>query len=63
MHAIEPLVAPVKSGQRVGTVDVRLDDKSIAEFPLIALADVPTGGFFGRAWDSLRLWFGSGKSS
>ncbi len=63
MHATEPLVAPVTSGQRVGTVDVRLDDKSIAEFPLIALADVPAGGFFARTWDSLRLWFGSGKSS
>lgn len=63
MHATEPLIAPVKSGQRVGTVDVRLDDKSIAQFPLIALADVSSGGFFGRAWDSLRLWFGSGKSS
>jgi D-alanyl-D-alanine carboxypeptidase (penicillin-binding protein 5/6) len=63
MHATEPLIAPVTSGQRVGTVDVRLDDKSIAQFPLIALADVPSGGFFARAWDSLRLWFGSGKPS
>ncbi len=63
MHAAEPLLAPVTSGQRVGTVDVRLDDKSIAQFPLIALTDVPPAGFFGRAWDSLRLWFGSGKSS
>jgi len=63
MHATEPLVAPVKSGQRVGTVDVRLDDKSIAEFPLIALADVPAAGFFGRAWDSVRLWFAGSKRS
>ena len=63
MHATEPLIAPVTSGQRVGTVDVRLDDKSIGEFPLIALADVPSGGFFGRMWDSLRLWFGSGQST
>jgi len=63
MHATEPLVAPVKSGQRVGTVDVRLDDKSIAEFPLIALADVPAAGFFGRAWDSMRLWFAGSKPS
>jgi len=63
MHATEPLIAPVTSGQRVGTVDVRLDDKSIAQFPLIALADVPSGGFFSRTWDSLRLWFGSGKPS
>ncbi len=63
MHAVEPLVAPVQSGQRVGSVDVRLDDKSIAEFPLIALAEVPSGGFFARAWDSIRLWFGSGKDA
>ncbi|MEO6929585.1 MAG: D-alanyl-D-alanine carboxypeptidase, partial [Casimicrobiaceae bacterium] len=63
MHATEPLLAPVTSGQRVGTVDVRLDDKSIAEFPLIALADVPPAGLFGRAWDTLRLWFGGGKPS
>jgi serine-type D-Ala-D-Ala carboxypeptidase (penicillin-binding protein 5/6) len=63
MHAIEPLIAPVTSGQRVGTVDVRLDDKSIAQFPLIALADVAEGGFFSRSWDSLRLWFGKGKAS
>ena len=61
MHATEPLMAPVKSGQRVGTVDVRLDDKSIAQFPLIALADVPAAGFFGRAWDSVRLWFAGSK--
>ncbi|MEO6748731.1 MAG: D-alanyl-D-alanine carboxypeptidase family protein [Casimicrobiaceae bacterium] len=63
MHATEPLMAPVKSGQRVGTVDVRLDDKSIAQFPLIALADVPAAGFFGRAWDSVRLWFAGSKPS
>jgi D-alanyl-D-alanine carboxypeptidase (penicillin-binding protein 5/6) len=59
MHATEPLLAPIASGQRIGTVDVRLDDRSVAEFPLIALAEVPAAGFFGRTWDSLRLWFKS----
>ena len=62
MHATEPLIAPVASGQRVGTVEVKLDDRSVGEFPLIALNDVASGGLFGRAWDSLRLWFGSGKT-
>jgi len=29
----------------------------VAEFPLIALEDVPAAGIFGRAWDTIRLWF------
>jgi D-alanyl-D-alanine carboxypeptidase (penicillin-binding protein 5/6) len=29
----------------------------MAEFPLVALADVPAANVFGRAWDTVRLWF------
>ena len=61
LNATEPLLAPVASGQRVGTVTVRLDDRSVAEFPLIALAEVPEAGFLGRSWDSLRLMFNRAK--
>ncbi|MBS0322151.1 MAG: D-alanyl-D-alanine carboxypeptidase [Proteobacteria bacterium] len=57
LHADEPLLAPIKSGQPVGSVAVRLDDTTIAQFPLIALADVPEAGFAGRWWDALRLKF------
>ena len=46
-----------RSGQRVGTVKVALDGKPIGEFPLVALDDVPPASFFGRAWDTVRLWF------
>jgi len=56
MVATEPLVAPVAKGQRVGTVSVALEGKTVAEFPLLALDDVPTGNILGRAWDTLRLW-------
>jgi len=56
MAATEPLLAPVAKGQRVGTVRVALEGKPVAEFPLIALQDVPAGGFFDRAWDTVRLW-------
>jgi len=59
LEAQEPLVAPVTSGQRIGTVKVGLDGMRLAEFPLIALADVPPANLFGRAWDSVRLWFKS----
>jgi D-alanyl-D-alanine carboxypeptidase (penicillin-binding protein 5/6) len=47
----------VQRGQRVGTVRVGFDGKPVAEFPLIALEDVPPASFFGRMWDSVRLWF------
>ena len=56
MTASEPLLAPVTKGQRVGTVQVSLDGKSVAELPLVALADVPAANIFGRAWDTIRLW-------
>jgi D-alanyl-D-alanine carboxypeptidase (penicillin-binding protein 5/6) len=28
----------------------------MGEYPLIALESVPAAGFFGRTWDTLRLW-------
>jgi D-alanyl-D-alanine carboxypeptidase (penicillin-binding protein 5/6) len=57
MAATEPLVAPVARGQRVGTVKVALEGKPVADFPLVALQDVPPASVLGRAWDTMRLWF------
>ena len=57
MEAQDILVAPIARAQRVGTVKVALEGKPVAEFPLIALEEVPAAGFFGRAWDTIRLWF------
>ena len=56
MTATEPLLAPVAKGQRLGTVKVALDGKALAEFPLVALAEVPIANLFSRAWDTIRLW-------
>jgi D-alanyl-D-alanine carboxypeptidase (penicillin-binding protein 5/6) len=52
----QPLVAPLAQGQRVGTLRVSFDGKPLGEYPLVALQAVATAGFFGRAWDTLRLW-------
>ncbi len=57
LEAQEPLVAPVASGQHLGMVKVGFEGKTLAEFPLIALAEVPAGNLMMRAWDSVRLWF------
>ena len=64
LESKEPLVAPVLSGQPVGTVKVALEGKPVAQFPLIALEQVPLANLFGRAVDTVRLWFTShqGKS-
>ena len=56
METLEPLVAPVTRGQRVGVVRVTLDGKPVGEYPLQALADVPLTSILGRAWDTVRLW-------
>ncbi len=56
MEAVEPLVAPVARGQRVGVVRVTLDGKQVGEYPLQAMADIPPASLFGRAWDTVRLW-------
>jgi D-alanyl-D-alanine carboxypeptidase (penicillin-binding protein 5/6) len=54
--SLSPLVAPIAEGGRVGNLRVTLDGKPIGEYPVIALEEVPQAGFFGRAWDTLRLW-------
>jgi D-alanyl-D-alanine carboxypeptidase (penicillin-binding protein 5/6) len=53
----QPLVAPVSRGQQVATLKLAIDNRQIAEFPVVALAPVAVAGPIGRTWDTLRLWF------
>ncbi|MFM2398278.1 MAG: hypothetical protein RL341_435 [Pseudomonadota bacterium] len=53
----QPLVAPLAKGMKIGTLKVSADGALLAELPVQVLADVPLAGVFGRAWDSIRLWF------
>ncbi|WP_442595363.1 D-alanyl-D-alanine carboxypeptidase family protein [Parapusillimonas sp. JC17] len=53
----QPLVAPLKKGDRVGTVSLSLDGKVLREEPLYVLQDVPEAGFFGRIYDKILLMF------
>lgn len=50
------LYAPVRYGQRLGVLTLQLDDKVYAEYPLVALKDIPSGGMIQRAVDNLQLW-------
>ena len=57
LESKEPLIAPVQNGQPVGIVKVALEGKPVAEFPMIALEEVPLANLFGRAVDTVKLWF------
>jgi len=52
----QPLIAPLAQGQRVGMLRVSFEGKPLGEHPVVALEAVGAAGFFGRSWDTLRLW-------
>jgi D-alanyl-D-alanine carboxypeptidase (penicillin-binding protein 5/6) len=51
------LIAPIKQGDVIGKVEVKLEDQVVHSADLIALDTVEEGGFFRRLWDSIRLFF------
>ena len=59
MDVPKTLVAPIRKGQKIGTVKVTLDGKVVAQRPLVALNAVEEGGFFKRLWDEFWMWWES----
>ncbi|MCC7059779.1 MAG: D-alanyl-D-alanine carboxypeptidase [Burkholderiaceae bacterium] len=57
IERMQPLVAPIAQGQRIGTLRVKLGEQVIAERALLAQAAVEQAGWFGRTWDGLRMMF------
>ncbi len=53
----QPLIAPVKRGQRIATLRLTADNSHIADYPLVALESVEVAGLLGRTWDNLLLMF------
>jgi D-alanyl-D-alanine carboxypeptidase (penicillin-binding protein 5/6) len=53
----DPLVAPIESGQRLGTLTVSTAGGSVVRsVPLVAMEAVPLAGLLRRTWDAFRLW-------
>ena len=52
----DPIVAPVKRGQAVGTLKVFRGEQPLLDVQLQALETVEQAGVIGRAWDAVRLW-------
>jgi len=57
IESLQPLLAPISVGQRVGTLKLTVDGSPLRELPVVALENVPVAGVFGRGWDTLRLLF------
>ena len=53
----DPLLAPLTAGQRVGSLKITTaGGAGVVTVPLVAMDAVGLAGFFGRAWDGVRLW-------
>lgn len=52
----ENLEAPIAVGDKVGNVQLVLDDETVFHAPLVALEAVEPGGFFARLWDTVLMW-------
>ncbi|HVC01752.1 MAG TPA: D-alanyl-D-alanine carboxypeptidase family protein [Steroidobacteraceae bacterium] len=57
MNLPATLIAPFRKGETVGTLTVSLDGKQLMTAPLVALADAPQAGLFGRLYDEVFMWF------
>lgn len=51
------IMAPVKKGDRYGTVEITIAGQKVMEQPLVALQPIPEGGLFTRLIDAAKLMF------
>lgn len=57
LESMQPLLAPIRTGQAVGKVRLTFDGQPYGEYPVVALENVTVANMFVRAWHSLRLLF------
>ena len=59
LESMQPLIAPIRAGDRVGTLRLTFDGKPFAERNVVALETVGIANIFIRGWHSLRLLYRS----
>ncbi|HKQ26505.1 MAG TPA: D-alanyl-D-alanine carboxypeptidase family protein [Burkholderiales bacterium] len=57
LESMQPLIAPISAGDRVGTLRLTFDGQPFGERTLVALQTVGIANAFVRGWHSLRLLF------
>ncbi len=53
----QEIEAPLLKGQAVGKIYFQLEGEDIAEYPLVALEEIPEGGWWTRLIDAISRWF------
>ncbi|WP_239325962.1 D-alanyl-D-alanine carboxypeptidase family protein [Snodgrassella gandavensis] len=59
LEAVQPVVAPVRKGQGMGTLKLLLGKQVVAQQDVVALDDVGEAGWFSRWLDAVSLWWRS----
>jgi len=57
MKVVPTITAPVSKGKHFGSVEVSLNDEIVGEQPLVALKEIPEGGFFSQMIDDVKILF------
>jgi D-alanyl-D-alanine carboxypeptidase (penicillin-binding protein 5/6) len=52
----QPVLAPIRQGQALGTLRVWAAGRFVGDYPLRALDEVSVAGILGRGWDNLKLF-------
>jgi len=55
LTTLQPVVAPVDVGQKMGALKVYYADQWVNGADLVALESIPAGNVFTRTWDTVRL--------
>ena len=48
--------APIKKGDKFGTLEIVSNDEIVATSEIVALEDIDSKGFFARLWSKFLLW-------
>lgn len=48
-------VAPIQKGTPLGVIEFKLNDRTIAQYPLVATNEINEGSFFSRMWDKIVM--------
>ena len=59
LETMQPIIAPVKRGQELGTLKLMDGNHVLAERKVVALKTVESAGFLGKFLDSIALWIQS----
>lgn len=57
----EPVKAPIKAGQEIGTIKIEIDGQSPLNVPLIAANDVSETGMLGKFWANVKYFIFGAK--